>query len=206
MEREAELLQRWRAGDTAAGQELLRVCSDVLYRFLANKVDTDHEDIAQRTLLACVEKVDNIRNAGSFRAYLLKAARHELASYYRSRARSNLRFDSAVVSVAQLTGEATPSTVLAAVEHHRHLLLAVRRLPLDLQITLELFYWEGTPVAEIAEITEVPVGTVKSRLDRARRTVEHALADVASQADTFSADDFERWAHELRHFLGRTTP
>ncbi|MEZ4372915.1 MAG: sigma-70 family RNA polymerase sigma factor [Polyangiaceae bacterium] len=44
---------------------------------------------------------------------------------------------------------------------------ALQRLPLDLQMAIELYYWEELSVAELAEALEIPAGTVKSRLHRA---------------------------------------
>ena len=63
---------------------------------------------------------------------------------------------------------------------------ALRRLPLDLQITIELFYWQELPIADIAAVLEIPVGTVKSRVSRAR----HALMEEMglSGSDDFGAD------------------
>jgi DNA-directed RNA polymerase specialized sigma24 family protein len=59
---------------------------------------------------------------------------------------------------------------------------AMRTIPLDSQIALELFYWEDLGVAEMAAVLAVPVGTVKSRLHRARTQLRAQLA-VVGQGD-----------------------
>jgi RNA polymerase sigma-70 factor (ECF subfamily) len=58
----------------------------------------------------------------------------------------------------------------------KSLLVALRTLPLDLQIVVELYYWQEFKVAEIAAITDVAPGTVKSRLSRARDELLTAIS------------------------------
>ena len=55
------------------------------------------------------------------------------------------------------------------------MLAALNGLPLDLQIALELYYWEELSVVEVAAVLEVPEGTVKSRLHRARQLLREQL-------------------------------
>lgn len=60
---------------------------------------------------------------------------------------------------------------------------ALRTIPLDIQVTLELFYWEDMSVAELAQILEVPPGTVKSRLHRGRQLLREAMEQIAITPD-----------------------
>ena len=61
---------------------------------------------------------------------------------------------------------------------------ALRRLPVDLQLVVELHYWEDHSTAEIAALLELAQGTVKSRLRRAREALE---ADLHTDATAVSA-------------------
>ena len=70
------------------------------------------------------------------------------------------------VSVAELSG--SPSQVVAGHEEEKLLLVALREIPLELQTVVELYSWEELSVAQMAEVLEIPAGTVKSRLLRAR--------------------------------------
>ena len=62
----------------------------------------------------------------------------------------------------------TASAEAAQHEEQRLLLEALRRIPLDLQIAIELHYWEGMSGPDLAQVLDIPEGTVRSRLRRAR--------------------------------------
>jgi RNA polymerase sigma factor (sigma-70 family) len=163
---DAELLEAWRRGDGAAGHELFVRHAGSVSRFFRNKIDTDLDDLVQRTFLACVESRDRVRDGSSFRAYVLRIARNELINHYAARQRAAARADPLTTSI--LDFGASPSVMVAAGERDLALLTALRRLPLDLQTALELYYWEELGTAELGEVLGIPQGTVKSRLSRAR--------------------------------------
>lgn len=188
------LLEAWRDGDARAGDELVRRHYRVVYDFLFNKITEDRDDLAQRIFLGCIENVARLREGGRFKAYLLSIARFQLVDYYRRRSRS---FEPTSMSIERVAGSDTASAAMVAREQQRALLLALRRLPFDLQLTVELHYWEAVPLAEIASITEVPVGTVKSRLARARDVLRRELEHTRRADDPDAALDFDAWARAL---------
>jgi len=200
VDNDEDLLERWRTGDLASGQTLLRRHFRSVYTFFANKVSGPPDDLIQETFRACVESRGNIRDGSSFRAYLLTIARRELYRSYRTRMKVE-EFDPSRISVSQLL--ASPTAILVKEEHQRHLLQALRQLPLELQLVLELTYWEQLPAAEAAEVLELPVGTLKSRLRRAREALRETFAEVAQAAgiNNASADDIDRWVESLREEL-----
>jgi RNA polymerase sigma-70 factor (ECF subfamily) len=69
--------------------------------------------------------------------------------------------------------------VLAKREDERLLTEALRRVPLDAQVVLELAYWEGLDGAEIAQVLAVPLNTAYSRLRRAKITLLDRLRELA---------------------------
>jgi RNA polymerase sigma factor (sigma-70 family) len=81
--------------------------------------------------------------------------------------------DFGVTSVEDLNP--SPSQLLAGDEERQQLMTALRSIALDQQVVLELFYWEELNVQQIAEITDVPVGTVKSRLHAGRQALKNRL-------------------------------
>lgn len=182
-----ELLAAWRAKDPLSGDLLVRRHFASIYAFLRSKACDHVDELVQATFLACVESVERIDGTRSFRAYLFGIARRQLIYHYRQRRREVDRFDPMLESVRDAVG--SPSRIVAIREEERVVLDALNVLPLDLQITLELHYWEGMSVAEVGEVLGVPGGTVKSRLHRAREMLREALVLVGAAA---SSGGFER--------------
>ena len=151
------LLDAWRNGDLQAGSQLFDRHFESIHRFLRNKVGDDTDEVMQRTLLACVET----------RTYLFGVARLELLAHYRRRRKFDSHVDLESRSFFDL--DPSPSTVVARHMEQKILHEALRRLPIDLQIALELHYWENMSATEVATVLAIPAGTVKSRLrSRAR--------------------------------------
>lgn len=198
MPSDAELLVAWRDGDTDAGEALVRRHFGSVYRFFANKAGGDIDDLIQRTFLACVEGRERVRDAASLRAYVLGIARIQLLVYVRGRRRDGLSVSIDDLCIAQI--QESPSRVAAGREEERLLLGALRELPVELQTTVELFYWEELSIGQVAEILEIPEGTVKSRLHRARDLLRDKIErmDLPPGLRESVADGFEVWARALR--------
>lgn len=202
MESDEALLTAWRDGDRRAGSRLFSRHFEPIARFFYSKVQTGVEDLVQRTFLALVERSEHIPPGVPLRAYLFGIARKLLLRRLRERYRDGV-FDGESVSVADL-GE-SPSALLDRREHLQLLYQALRSLPLELQIVLELFYWEGYSAPEIGAALELPEGTVRSRLRRAREQLGDNLHRLSPAPELASATlhDLDRWARELRDQLGR---
>lgn len=197
-----ELLKRWKDGDKAAGNELIDRHFSSVYRFFRSKIDNDVDDLTQRTFLASLEGLDRIKD-GTFRAYLLGIARHLLFHQYRSKRTHGKLEDFLEFSVEDLMG--TPSQLRAVHEEKKLLLEGLRSIPIDFQICVELHYWEGMGVADIAAVLGVQPGTVKSRLFRARQMLRDRIEGmhVSDQLIRSTVDDLERWAAALQKDFGR---
>jgi RNA polymerase sigma factor (sigma-70 family) len=188
------LHDRWCAGDKEAGTQLFRRHIEALYRFFSTKVDPgDLDEPVQETFLVCVKKRDEFRRHSSFRTFLFAVARLVLHEHWRRRRGKETPVDFDEISVASLS--TTAGTRLTRREDRTRLLAAMRQLPVDQQLLLELSYWEGLEGSDLASVFEVEPATIRSRLFRARealrermRTVEHAASD----------DNFDGWARALR--------
>lgn len=189
------MLERWRGGDSAAGNALFHRHFESIYRFFAHKTDGDIDDLVQETFLACLHSVDAFQRRSSFRTYLLAIARHTLFGYWRRRSVAGKMLDFDEISVASLS--TTAGTRLAQQEDRAALLAALRELPLDQQVLLEMFYWQELDRDQLAEVYDVAEATIGTRLFRARKALQDRLNEVATGARR-PPDDFDAWAMALR--------
>jgi RNA polymerase sigma-70 factor (ECF subfamily) len=139
MSDDLELLAAWRDGNVAAGNQLFRRHFDSIYAFFRGKLGDDVEDVLQQTFLACVEGKDRIDGA-SFRSYLFGVATRRLFDLLRARYRAGRAVSFSEVSLAD---SARPERSGRAQRARALLQAALREIPLDAQIALELAYWEG---------------------------------------------------------------
>src|SRR5690606_12989864 len=99
-----------------------------------------------------------------------------------------------------------PPSHLDARHEQRLLLAALRHIPLDLQIALELHYWEGMAGPELAEVLGVPEGTVRSRLRRAKELLTERLGELADSPALLEStlSDLDGWARSLEQLFPRS--
>jgi RNA polymerase sigma-70 factor (ECF subfamily) len=172
---DAELLARWAEGSRAAGNELIERHFAVVHRFFRNKVGPELEDLIQQTFLGCVEARSRFEGRSSFVTFLLGIARFQLFSHYNQRRREACNFE---LSSIRDFGT-TPSAMVARREDERLMAVALQSLPLQTQLLLELVYWENLAANEVAEVLEVPLNIVYSRLGRAREALREQLEQLA---------------------------
>jgi len=170
---DVELLERWAGGCRTAGGILLTRHGQVLLRFFATKVPEAADDLAQATLLACLENPAQLRDLHSFKSYLFGIARHLLYKHYRAKAmrRGKVRFNT--TSIVDQGG--SPITLVSRSSEDVNLMRALSTLPVEMRILLELTYWEDLPAAGVAGVLGVAENTVYSRLHRAKQRLKQAL-------------------------------
>lgn len=187
------LLDAWVAGDRDAAASLLDRHVDGLSRFFRGKIGGDVDDFVQEAFTRCLAQRRSLEPGSSFRAYLFAVARNLLYEHLRKSAR--MAVDPALTSISDLSPNA--STLMRRADDQRLMLECLTRIPLDSQLALELFYWEELGVAELADVLGIPVGTVKSRLHRARsqlraKVLEAGKASPQLSSSLGSLDEWER--------------
>lgn len=195
------LLASWRQGDAGAGELLFDRHYETVRRFFRNKVSpATIRDLVQETFLACVEAHARFQQRSTFRTYLLGIAHHVMIDHLRG----SPRRPAGPLDLAELVLEqANPAgdDALAAKRERRLLLRALRSLRFPVQVALELRYWESMSDAEIAEVLDEPLGTVKTRLRAGRLALEVQLAELASSPEDLRStlDSLQRWATRVRN-------
>ena len=190
-----ELLAAWRDGDRRAGDALFERHFLPVCNFFRNKVSEGIEDLVQRTFVTCIETQAGFQARASFRSYVLGVARNVLLRHYRERYRDGATFAPLATSVCDL--DPSPSAMAAKHREQAALLDALRRIPVDLQIALELYFWEDLTMREMAEVLDVPAGTAASRLRRAKEALHGRLTGNAEASPPNDAT-LERWAEQIR--------
>jgi len=133
-------------------------------RFFDRKLEGPIEDLVQDTLLACIKGRHDFRREGGFRSYVFGIARHVLFAALRAKHRA-AAIDVEVSRLVDL--EPSPSRLVAHKREMRVLLDALRRLPIETQILLDLYHWQRLSGPELATALGIGERALRSRLHRA---------------------------------------
>jgi RNA polymerase sigma factor (sigma-70 family) len=192
-----ELFDAWTRGDTLAAGELFERHYDAIDRFFRNKILDSPDDLVQQTFTACLESRDRFRRDSTFRTYLFAIANNVLRAHFRTRRRESERLEWTEVSACDLAPG--PSTLFRERREQQLLLESLRRIPLDYQVVLELYYWEELPGSAIAEIVDLPENTVRSRIRKGKKLLEKKMRSLATSAEELAntLEDLEQWVRSI---------
>jgi RNA polymerase sigma-70 factor (ECF subfamily) len=165
-------IDRARNGDRDAFELIVRARKDAVYRLsfaiLGNEADA--RDAMQETLVSTWRQLRGLREPERFDAWLKRIVVNAARQVIRSNRRRRVR------EVPASTVEALASRAAPGSRDDAAILdLALRTLPVEQRSILVLHHLEGHPIAELAEILAIPVGTAKSRLFAARRALADAI-------------------------------
>ncbi|MEM9453837.1 MAG: sigma-70 family RNA polymerase sigma factor [Myxococcota bacterium] len=182
------LLEAWARGEAPAGVSLVQRHYDTVFTFFANKVgDDEAAELTQDTFTGLVEALDRFRRHSSVRTFIFAIARWKLVEYFRRQSAQRRRF----VTLEGPTDDGDEPPALSAtlgswLEGRRQeslLVVALRSLPLDDQILLELKGYEELTLRELAEVFDTPVGTIASRIRRTRERLERTIRELADNPE-----------------------
>ncbi|MEU6714181.1 sigma-70 family RNA polymerase sigma factor [Nonomuraea sp. NPDC046802] len=159
------LVVRAQLGERAALAELVSRWRVPVWAYVRRMLDAERaDDVSQEIWLAVVRSLPRLREPARFAPWLFTIARRSVTD----RLRSQYAREFATVDVA------TEDPVEALVDR-AELLSALSELPVPEREILVLFYLEDLSVEDCAQICRIPAGTVKSRLNRARRLLREHL-------------------------------
>ena len=171
-----ELVHAARAGDTVAFDSLFYRYRDGIYRlgFAITRDPSAAEEIVVDTFARAYRAIERLEPDDSLRPWLYRVA---VNLSYNRRPRKGVTFSSLDDGTDDIPAEAeSPSEAAERAERRRVVLECVDTLGAKHKVVVVLHYLNGLNLAEIAEIVEVPVGTVKSRLHYALRKLRVQLS------------------------------
>lgn len=137
------------------------------------------EDLAQMAVEKALRAVGQLRDPGKLKAWMLRILANCLKDHLRER-RELVDFESVEETLA--AGDPTLEEARAGAEMVRRVREAVAALPVGQRQVVTLVDLEECTYAQAGEILEIPIGTVMSRLCRARRALREVLEPVACDA------------------------
>jgi RNA polymerase sigma-70 factor, ECF subfamily len=176
-----ELVTRAQTGDVHAFELLLAEHIPQVRRYaraFANN-EADADDLAQEALVKVYRSLQSFRFQSAFSTWLYTLVRNTFLDVVKSRGHKERSLQSPLdVERDETENDATAADeALILNEQHATIWAAIRRVPTEFQTALVLFEVEGMSHEEIAQIEKVAVGTVKSRLSRARQYLRTLLVD-----------------------------
>ncbi len=187
MDGDRTLIERVLAGDVEAFRELVERYQRRVFGFVRNLVRQapDAEDLAQEVFVAAFRKLDSFdAERSQFSTWLLTIARNRCLNHLQRSSvatNSSTEFDVAARTVQ-------PVDAMLSRELHARLDAALELLPLEQRTAFVLAEIQELPYAEIALIEEVELGTIKSRVSRAKQRLREILSDL----DPVSSDKERR--------------
>lgn len=179
------LVQRVQAGDQKAFELLVAKYQRRIFRLISRFVRDAAlaEDVAQETFLRAYRAIGQFRGDSQFYTWLYRIAVNTAKKSLSDSARDPVIRESSTISKdgetfvsgEQLTDMETPEAVLASREIARTVNAAMDALPEDLRTAIALREIEGLSYEDIAQVMNCPVGTVRSRIFRAREAIARQL-------------------------------
>lgn len=173
-EQDLELLRRMQTGDDDAVRELYAAYGQRLYTYalrLTNDPATA-EDVTQNTLIIAWHTAHDFRGEGRFIAWLLGIVHHTAMKAIRNT--SQYLDEVAEESISE--NQPSPEEQAQVKEKKRWVNQGLQSLSSEHRAVLELVFYQGLSLNEVAEVLNCPLGTVKSRLSYARTYLRGVLA------------------------------
>ena len=185
---EKQLIERSRKGDVAAFDKLVRRYERTVYN-VAYRLCSSHDDaadIAQEAFVRAWNNLKSFRGEAQFSTWIHRIVTNVfLDDRKKKRSRPTTSLEESVDldenSVTRQYEDTAPGPEALMEGEERRMVLekAVQTLPEAQRVMIVMYHTQGLAYEEIAEITQLPIGTVKSRLNRARLALRDRLGKVA---------------------------
>lgn len=178
---DSELVERVKRGDKRAFDALVLKYQHRLVKLIGGYIRDQAEvyDVAQEVFIKAYRALPNFRGDSAFYTWLyriaINTAKNHLVSQGRKPAMVDLDDETTGGLPAELNELATPEHLLMRDEIEKTVFDAIEELPEDLRVAVTLRELEGMSYEEIAVAMGCPIGTVRSRIFRAREAINERL-------------------------------
>jgi RNA polymerase sigma-70 factor, ECF subfamily len=168
----AVLAVRWQRGDRSAFEEIVRLWEQPLFYYLRRLApsEADAWEWLQETWLKLFRSLNSLRDPHTLPAFLYTTARNTAVSHLRSR-----NFDNHE-SYPESAADDQSSDDIAAFDDAEQIHHALDQIPLLQREALTLYFLQDLSLEEMANVLDVPLGTVKSRLHYAKLAMRNFLS------------------------------
>jgi len=181
-----ELVRRVQAGDNKAFDILVLKYQPKIVNLVSRYVHDSHMalDVSQEAFIKAYRGLHNFRGESAFYTWLYRIAINTAKNYLVSKSRRLPDSDIDAQEAEQYSGDSalkeydSPEHVALKDEIHATVIHAIENLPDDLRTAITLRELEGMSYEEIAEAMDCPIGTVRSRIFRAREAVDKELSPL----------------------------
>jgi len=174
-----QLVLRAQEGDDRAFELLVRKYQYKIIQLVARLVgEADAADVAQETFIKAYRALAGFRGQSAFYTWLYRIGINTAKNHIVSRGRRPANQDIDIADAEQyghtehLSDVNTPESLLLSEEIKRKVAEVIHKLPPDLRQAITLRELEGLSYEEIAEVMDCPIGTVRSRIFRAREAID----------------------------------
>ncbi len=184
---EATLIARCRAGEQAACEQLVAEHQAMVFQLGCHLLGSRDEayDLSQEVFLRVFRTIDRFRADASLKTWIYRIAINQASNRRRFWSRRHRLGQVSLDAHVEVHGEPTEATdassphrILASKQLAERLTVALDALPFDQRTVIILREVEGLSYDEIAQALDIAVGTVKSRLTRARQALRASLGEV----------------------------
>jgi RNA polymerase sigma-70 factor (ECF subfamily) len=183
------LVERVKRGDKSAFDVLVRKYQHKVIKLVSRYVKDPEEalDVSQEAFIKAYRALPNFRGDSAFYTWMYRIAINTAKNYLVAQGRRLPSVDVEAQEAEQFEGEtplkeyATPESLMRRDEIEQTIFTTIEKLPEDLKTAITLREIEGLSYEEIAEAMACPVGTVRSRIFRAREAIDKSLKPLIKQ-------------------------
>ena len=183
------IVKRVQQGDVSAYNILVikyqHKVAQIISKFVGNSADVN--DVAQEAFIKAYKAINNFRGESSFYTWLYRIVVNAAKTYLESNSKRKNHIDvdseefQSIDSQGVLTSRESPDKIIESQELQQVILSAMNELPEELRQAIMLREVEGMSYEDMADLLQIPIGTVRSRIFRARQFIEERMSRFAGK-------------------------